>query len=126
MKSTILREIDYPESDGKPMAETPLHMPVMWNTIQTLIDWYADDPKGEWIKTKLRGFRLRDGEYEEIAAIDGRLPSKVLGLHLEAVGEELRLWDPKTQKYLLTPDEKLAKTQRQLLETLDDAKKQRE
>jgi Uma2 family endonuclease len=211
MKSTILREIDYPESDGKPMAETPLHMLVMWNTIQTLIDWYADDPKvyvwgnmmlyyvegdikktvapdvfvvkgvdkhkerrvfktweekslklvievtsrktrkedlggkkdkyqndlkvpeyflfdpkGEWIKTKLRGFRLRDGEYEEIAAVDGRLPSKVLGLHLEAVGEELRLWDPKTQKYLLTPDEKLAKMQRQLLETLDDAHKQRE
>jgi polyhydroxyalkanoate synthesis regulator phasin len=49
-----------------------------------------------------------------------------LGLHLEAVGEELRLWDPKAQKYLLTPDEKLAKAQRQLLETLDDAKKQRD
>ena len=45
MNPTTLREIDYPESDGKPMAETPLHMLVMWNTIQTLIDWYADDPK---------------------------------------------------------------------------------
>ena len=202
MKPTVLREIDYPESDGKPMAETPLHMLVMWNTIQTLIDWYADDPKvyvwgnmmlyyvegdikktvapdvyvvkgvdkhkerrvfktweekkspklvievtsrktrkedlgdkkdkyqndlkvpeyflfdpkGEWIKSKLRGFRLRDGEYEEITAVDGRLPSKVLGLHLEAVGKELRLWDPKTQTYLLTPDEKLAKMQRQNLQ----------
>ncbi len=190
MSILIVPEIDYPESDGKPMAETPLHMLVMWNTIQTLIDWYADDPKvyvwgnmmlyyakgdikktvapdvfvvkgvdkhkerrvfktweekspklvievtsrktrkedlgdkkdkyqndlkvpeyflfdpkGEWIKTKLRGFRLRDGEYEEVAAVDGRLPSKVLGLHLEAVGKELRLWDPKAQKYLLTPDE---------------------
>src|SRR2546426_1008876 len=124
MSISTLREIDYPESDGKPMAETPLHMLVMWNTIQTLIDWYADDlkvpeyflfdPKGEWIKTKLRGFRLRDGEYEEIEAVDGRLPSKVLGLHLEAVGDELRLWDPKTQKYLLTPDEQLARTRREL------------
>src|SRR5260221_8866916 len=45
MKATILHEIDYPESDGKPMAETPLHMLVMWNTIQTLIDWFADDAK---------------------------------------------------------------------------------
>jgi Uma2 family endonuclease len=203
MKSTLLREIDYPESDGKPMAETPVHMLVMWNTIQTLIDWFADDPKvyvwgnmmlyyvkgdikknvapdvfvvkgvdkhkdrrvfktweekspklvievtsrktrkedlgvkkdryqndlkipeyflfdpkSEWIKTKLRGFRLRDGEYEEIAAVDGRLPSKMSGLHLEAVGEELRLWDPKAQRYLLTPDEKLAKLQRELLQSL--------
>ncbi len=211
MSISTLKEIEYPESDGKPMAETPLHMLVMWNTIQTLIAWYADDPKvyvwgnmmlyyvegdikktvapdvfvvkgvgkhkerrvfktweektpklvievtsrktrkedlgskkdkyqndlkvpeyflfdpkGSWIKTKLRGFRLKDGEYEEIEAVDGRLPSKVLGLHLEAVGEELRLWDPKAQKYLLTPDEKQAKTQRQLLETLDDANKQRE
>lgn len=209
MKSTLLREIDYPESDGKPMAETPVHMLVMWNTIQTLIDWFADDPKvyvwgnmmlyyvkgdikktvapdvfvvkgvdkhkerrvfktweekspklvieatsrktrkadlgskkdlyqnelkvpeyflfdplGEYIKSKLRGFRLEGGQYEEIETVDGRLPSKVLGLHLEAVGKELRLWDPKTQKYLLTPDENLAKTQRQLLQALDQSQKQ--
>ena len=201
MSVSTLREIEYPESDGKPMAETPVHMLVMWNTIQTLIHWFADDlkvfvwgnmmlyyakgnpkktvapdvlvikgvdknmerrvfktweekkpklvievtsrktrkqdlgdkkdryqndlkvpehflfdPKGEWIKTKLRGFRLKGSSYQEIKAVDGRLPSKVLGLHLEAVGEELRLWDPKAQKYLLTPDEKLAKTQRQLFE----------
>lgn len=199
MRLTALRDIEYPESDGKPMAETPVHMLVMWNTIQTLIDWYADnpkvyvwgnmmlyyvegdikktvapdvfvvkgvdkhkerrvfktweekspklvievtsrktrkedlgdkkdkyqndlkvpeyflfDPKGEWIKTKLRGFRLRNGDYQEIAAVDGRLPSKVLGLHLEAVGEELRLWDPKTQKYLLTPDELKAQLERKV------------
>jgi Uma2 family endonuclease len=211
MKSTILREIDYPESDGKPMAETPLHMLVMWNTIQTLIDWFADDPKvyvwgnmmlyyvegdikktvapdvfvvkgvdkhkerrvfktweekspklvieatsrktrkvdlgdkkdrylnelkvpeyflfdplGEYIKAKLRGYRLQGGQYEEIEAIDGRLPSKVLGLHLEAVGKELRLWDPKSQKYRLTPDEKHAKLQREFFATLDDVQKQRE
>jgi Uma2 family endonuclease len=27
------------------MAETPLHMRVMWDSIQTLNYWYADDPK---------------------------------------------------------------------------------
>jgi Uma2 family endonuclease len=45
MSTSTLREIEYPESDGKPMAETPVHMLVMWNTIQTLIDWFSDDPK---------------------------------------------------------------------------------
>jgi Uma2 family endonuclease len=211
MSISTLRDIDYPESDGKPMAETPLHMLVMWNTIQTLIDWYADDPKvyvwgnmmlyyvegdikktvapdvfvvkgvdkhkerrvfktweektpklvievtsrktrkedlgskkdkyqndlkvpeyflfdpkGSWIKTKLRGFRLKDGEYQDIEPMDGRLPSKVLGLHLEAVGDELRLWDPKTQKYLLTPDEQLAKARRELGDTLVGMRAQQE
>ncbi len=42
----------------------------------------------------------------------------MLGLHSEAVRKELRLWDPKTQKYLLMPDEKLAKAQRELLQSL--------
>jgi Uma2 family endonuclease len=195
MRTTTLREIYYPESDGKPMAETPLHMLVMWTTIQTLIDWYADDPNvyvwgnmflyyvkgdikkcvspdvfvakvddkhkyrptfktweekskprlvvevtskktkkedldekfvkyrdelkvpeyflfdptGDYLKKqRLRGYRLRNGEYVPIKAVDGRLPSKVLGLHLEAVGEELRLWNPVTKAYLPTPEEKLA------------------
>jgi hypothetical protein len=49
----------------------------------------------------------------DIELIDGRLPSKVLGLHLDAVGDELRLWDPKTQRYLLTPDEKYSQAKRQ-------------
>ena len=37
MNIRITPEIDYPESDGKPMAETPTHMLVMWNLIQTLM-----------------------------------------------------------------------------------------
>lgn len=195
MSASTLREIYYPASDGKPMAETPVHMLVMWTTIQTLIDWYdADpgvyvwgnmllyylkgdltksvspdvfvakvidkhkprrvfktweeksnprlvvevtsrktkkedlneklvkyrddmkvpeyflfDPFGEYLKKqRLRGFRLRGGEYVPIKETEGRLPSKVLGLHLEAVGEELRLWNPVTKAYLPTPEEKMA------------------
>lgn len=45
MSTRILREIYYPESDGKPMAETPLHMRVMWDTIQTLIAWFTINPR---------------------------------------------------------------------------------
>ena len=46
MATASLRPLlnDYPTTDGKPMAETPIHMLVMWTTIQTLIDWYTDDP----------------------------------------------------------------------------------
>jgi Uma2 family endonuclease len=44
MSTGLLDKIEYPESDGKPMAETPLHMRVMWDSIQTLNYWYDSDP----------------------------------------------------------------------------------
>src|SRR5260370_5249344 len=36
--------IDYPSSDGKPMAETPLHLRVLWDLIETLVAWFGGDP----------------------------------------------------------------------------------
>jgi Uma2 family endonuclease len=189
--SILLRDIEYPESDGKPMAETPLHMRVMWDSIQTLNFWYADnpkvyvwgnmflyyrrgdssaavspdvmaiygvdknkernvfkvweerrrpsavieitsrktkredqkdkfvlyrdtlkvkeyflfDPRAEYLKQALKGFRLRAGQYVPIEEVDGRLPSKVLDLHLQRNGRELRFWNPATKTWLPTPDE---------------------
>lgn len=38
------REIDYPTSDGKPMAETDVHRQDMIDLIETLQDHFADDP----------------------------------------------------------------------------------
>ena len=37
-------EIEYPESDGKPMAETPIHRDVMLYCIEALKDHFAEDP----------------------------------------------------------------------------------
>jgi Uma2 family endonuclease len=34
----------YPTSDGRPMAETDLHRWLMTDLIETLTDWYKDDP----------------------------------------------------------------------------------
>jgi Uma2 family endonuclease len=38
------REIDYPTGDGKPMAETELHLMVGLDTIQALRTYFASDP----------------------------------------------------------------------------------
>jgi hypothetical protein len=38
------REIDYPTGDGKPMAETELHLLDMIDTIQVLRDRFAARP----------------------------------------------------------------------------------
>jgi Uma2 family endonuclease len=37
-------EIDYPSSDGEPMAKTPIHRDVMFDSIAVLKNYYADEP----------------------------------------------------------------------------------
>ena len=185
------REIEYPTTDGKPMAETQLHMADMIDTIQVLQDRFADrpnvyvwgnlllyyeegnprkhvspdvlvvrnvpkdpprenylvwkegkapdfvaeitskstrqedkkkkfaiyrdilkvseyflfDPTEDYLDPPLQGFRLFRGNYVPIKAVAGRLPSRVLGLHLEHDGKTLRLFDPATGLRLPTRQE---------------------
>jgi Uma2 family endonuclease len=193
------REIDYPTGDGKPMAETELHINDMMDLIQTLGDYferepmvyvggnmlvfyeegnrrkhvapdvfvvrgvekkknvrgnyliwkenrplelvieltskstrnedkktkwalYRDtirvseyflfDPTEDYLKPSLQGFRLIAGDYVPIEPVDGRLPSQVLGLHLERDGKELRLYNPATGARLLKKDEQTQQAQR--------------
>jgi Uma2 family endonuclease len=179
-------EIYYPSSDGKPMAETETHLLVMFEVIDVLRAWYADDPRAwvagnqllyyvegdprqstspdvmvalgigkeplrdtylvwkegqapdlvmeitsrktrredvtrkfdlyrdvlkvreyflfdpllDYLKPRLQGYRLVKGEYVRIKEVEGRLPSEVLGLHLEGDGWRLRLYNPATQAWL--------------------------
>ena len=180
------RDIEYPDSDGQPMAETPQHRDNMINTIVALKLWFAADPmvyvsgnmfvyyaegdrhqhvspdvfavrgipklperrsyrvweegkapemvieftsestRGEDIEDKfwiyreklkvseyflfdpfeeylepsLQGHRLVRGQWVPIKPVRGRVPSKVLGLHLERSGEDLRLYDPSNGSWL--------------------------
>jgi Uma2 family endonuclease len=43
-RSAGRRAIDYPTSDGKPMAETEVHRDDMMDLIRTLQDYFANDP----------------------------------------------------------------------------------
>lgn len=70
-------------------------------------EYFLFDPKGEYLDPPLQGHRLRDGKYRPIDKVDGRLPSEVLGLHLERDGEWLRLYNPATGRWLPTTDELL-------------------
>ena len=65
-------------------------------------EYFLFDPRAEYLKPPLQGFRRVGGDYVSIEPIAGRLPSEVLGLHLERDGERLRLFDPATGQYLLT------------------------
>jgi Uma2 family endonuclease len=189
--ATISETANYPTSDGKPMAETDVHRRSMVDLIDSLEDYYADDPLtyvsgdllmfyergnkrrhlapdvfvvrgipkhdrlnylvweegkgpdlvievtskstrkedlttkrdlyrdtlqvseyflfdplGEYLRPQLQGFRLVDGEYVAIRTVEGRLPSMFTGLHFEAHGHELRLYNPTLGRWLPTSKEK--------------------
>jgi Uma2 family endonuclease len=190
IQAKLTTPLEYPTSDGKPMAETDWHRELMVALIQTLSAYYASDPAvyvsgnllvfyepgnkrrhvspdvfvvkgvpkharpnfliwqegkgpdavieltsrttrredvakkfelyrdrlrvaeyllfdplGDYLQPPLQGYRLRRGNYEPITPVQGRLPSKELGLHVEASGETLRLWSSTAGEWLATPEE---------------------
>lgn len=77
-------------------------------------EYYIYDPYHE-IEPSFVGFRLIDGEYEEIAFIDGRLPSTVLGLELGEREGALRLYNPNTRTWLEPSRDRVAKAETRAL-----------
>ena len=66
-------------------------------------EYFLFDPRAEYLKPPLQGYKLSRGEYMPIHPVEGRLPSQELGLHLEKVGTTLRLHDPQSRRCLSTP-----------------------
>ncbi len=74
----------------------------LYRDVLQVREYFLFDPLGEYLKPPFQGFRLIEGIYEPIEAEAGRLPSVVLGLHLEAEGERIRLFNPAAGRRLLT------------------------
>ncbi len=68
-------------------------------------EYFLFDPFEDYLTPSMQGYRLRGGQYVTIQPRDGRLPSQLLGLHLERDGNELRLWDPAAGTLLRTARE---------------------
>jgi Uma2 family endonuclease len=71
-------------------------------------EYFLFDPLGDYLQPPMKGYRLRAGKYVVIRPVQDRLPSQVLGLHLERDGKNLRLYDPATGQWLPTPGEEVA------------------
>ncbi len=84
---------------------------VLYRDVIKVKEYILFDPFGDYLKPRLQGYRLVKGDYLPIKLVDGRLPSKVLGLHLEPDGTRLRLFDPVTKTYLLNPREEADEAQ---------------
>jgi Uma2 family endonuclease len=91
----------------------------LYRDVLKVPEYFQFDPTEDYLKPSLQGFRLVAGQYLPIEPVEGRLPSQVLGLHLERDGKELRLYDPATGTRLLKRDEerdaakRLAEAERQ-------------
>jgi Uma2 family endonuclease len=78
-------------------------------------EYFLFDPLGEYLKPRLRGYRLAGDEYVPLMPQSGpgnelRLLSQVLGLELRTQRNELRLYDVAAARLLLTPlEEALAR-----------------
>jgi Uma2 family endonuclease len=64
-----------------------------------IAEYWQFDPKGQWIKEKLRGFRLVNGIYEPI--VNGH--SEALGLRLEVAGKLIAFYRLDNGEKLLIP-----------------------
>jgi Uma2 family endonuclease len=85
----------------------------LYRDVLKVPEYFLFDPYQEYLKPSLQGYRLVEGQYVAIEPVEGRLPSAVLGLYLERDGTELRLYNPVTGRWLLTPREATAEAVRQ-------------
>lgn len=81
---------------------------LLYRDVLKVPEYFQFDPTEDYLRPSLQGHRLENGEYEPIAPVAGRLPSAVLGLHLERDGTSLRLFDPATGLRLPTRSERAA------------------
>jgi Uma2 family endonuclease len=79
----------------------------LYRDVLKVKEYFLFDPRAEYLDPPLQGYRLRAGKYLPIKPVSGRLPSRLLGLHLERDGSDLRLWNPATKLWLLAPTEAL-------------------
>jgi Uma2 family endonuclease len=68
-------------------------------------EYFLFDPFEEHLRPPLQGYRRVGSRFRPVKAAGGRLPSRVLGLHLEARGELVRLSHPAKGRLLPIPPE---------------------
>jgi Uma2 family endonuclease len=88
----------------------------LYRDVMKVPEYFLFDPTEDYLKPAFQGFRLERGEYVPITPVAGRLPSEVLGLHLERSGVDLRLYDPAQGRWLPTPRER-AESERERAES---------
>jgi Uma2 family endonuclease len=86
----------------------------LYRDVLEVKEYFLFDPRSDYLKPRLTGYRLSKGDYVPISVVQGRMPSRVLGLQLEAEDANLRLYDPQTGGWLATSGERVAQAEQQV------------
>jgi Uma2 family endonuclease len=69
-------------------------------------EYFLFDPLGDYLRPRLQGYRLDNGEYAAIPPrADGSLLSERLGLEIHMRDGQIRLFDPHAQRWLRSAEE---------------------
>ena len=96
----------------------------LYASVLAVKEYYIYDPYGD-ITPSFVGYQLVDGEYQEIAFVEGRLPSAMLGLELGEYEGVLRLYDPRSQQWLQPPEERAERAEAKLAKALAELERLR-
>ena len=84
--------------------DTDTKLPLYEQTLRTP-EYFLFDPTGDYLKPRLQGYRLVDGQYVRLELVGDRLHSEQLGLDLVQYGEIVRLYDPRRAEFLPSTSE---------------------
>jgi len=79
----------------------------LYQDVLKVPEYFLFDPRGDYLKPPLQGYRLVNAEYQPIVPEHGRFWSEELGLFLWKDGSDLKLYDPASNQWLLAPEEDL-------------------
>ena len=93
----------------------------LYRDVLKVREYFLFDPNGDYLTPSMQGWRLVRGAYRAIRPVEGRIPSRELGLHLEREGNRAYLWNPDTGRRLLTPTQQAEEENARLRRLLDQA-----
>lgn len=95
----------------------------LYQDVLKVREYFLFDPRAEYLKPRLKGFRSEADAYVPIAEVDGRLPSDVLGMHFEADESWLRIYNPAAGEWLLTGEERAEREVQRLRQEIEELRR---
>jgi len=87
-------------------------------------EYFLYDPRGDWLRPRLQGYRLVNGKYAAIPpAADGSILSQELGIRFVLEDGDLVMFDARSGERLLSQEELARKLEDELATLRDAAKK---
>ncbi len=96
----------------------------LYRDVLKVREFFLFDPLKEYLKPQLKGYRWMAGVYARIEPVAGRLPSQEAGVHFEADGVRLRMFDPETNSYVLNKCEYYEQQRLEAQRQADEATRQ--